>query len=91
MAEEPVVEEAREELLARTREITAGDSVRIRGSKTSGIVVSLDGDTAWLDISGKRMRVARVDLQRVAGKAPAPARAAGLPFLGAETGARCPR
>jgi DNA mismatch repair protein MutS2 len=75
MAPEPVIEEAREEALDRTRELAAGDQVRVRGSKTSGVVASLDHDTAWLDVAGKRMRVRRSELERVAGKAPAPAKA----------------
>jgi len=75
IAPEPVVTEAQEEILARTRELAAGDRVRIRGSKASGVVVSLDRDTAWLEASGKRVRVARADLQRVAGGGPAPTRA----------------
>ncbi|HLN57253.1 MAG TPA: hypothetical protein VK416_01760, partial [Thermoanaerobaculia bacterium] len=75
MAPEPVVGEAREEALARTRELAAGDRVRVRGSKTSGVLVSLDRDTAWLEVSGKRMRVKRSELEQVAGKGPAPAKA----------------
>jgi len=75
MAPEPVVGEAREEAIARTRELAAGDRVRVRGSKTSGVLVSLDRDTAWLEVSGKRMRVKRSELEQVAGKGPAPAKA----------------
>ncbi len=74
MEPEPVVTEAQEELLARGRDLEAGDPVRIRGSKTSGVIVSLDRDAVWLDVSGKRMRVARADLQRIAGGG-SPARA----------------
>jgi DNA mismatch repair protein MutS2 len=60
---EPVVAEALEKALARTRELAPGERARIRGSKTAGVVLSLDPDTAWLEIAGKRMRVARVDLE----------------------------
>jgi DNA mismatch repair protein MutS2 len=75
MAAEPVIGQARDEALARTRELAAGDRVRIRGSKTSGVVVSLDHDSAWLEVSGKRMRVGRSELQQVAGGDPAPVKA----------------
>ena len=60
---EPVVAEALEKALARTRELAPGERARIRGSKTAGVVLSLDPDTAWLEVAGKRMRVARVDLE----------------------------
>ncbi len=71
----PVVGEAREEAIARTRDLEAGDEVRVRGSKTSGVIVSLDLETAWLEVGGKRMRVSRSELEQVAGKSSGPAKA----------------
>ncbi len=75
MGPEPVVGEARAEAIARTRELEAGDQVRVRGSKTSGVIVSLDRDTAWLEVGGKRMRVSRSELEQVGGKSSAPTKA----------------
>lgn len=64
---EPVVAEALEKALARTRELAPGERARIRGSKTAGVVLSLDPETAWLEVAGKRMRVARVELEPLGG------------------------
>ena len=71
-AAEPVVAEALEEALARTRKLAPGERARIRGSKTTGVVLSLDPETAWLEVAGKRMRVARVNLEPLGGAEPAP-------------------
>jgi DNA mismatch repair protein MutS2 len=61
--EEPVLEEAREEAFARTRELAAGGRARVRGTKTEGTVLSLDREAVWLDVSGKRMRFPRIDVE----------------------------
>jgi DNA mismatch repair protein MutS2 len=58
------VEEAWEHLLERSREIVPGDRARLKGSKVDGLVASIEGDVAWLEIGGKRMRVPRTDLER---------------------------
>jgi DNA mismatch repair protein MutS2 len=68
---EPVVAEALEQALSRTRELVPGERARIRGSKTAGVVLSLDLQTAWLEVAGKRMRVARVELEPLDGAAEA--------------------
>ena len=36
---------------------------RIRGMKMEGMIVSLDAESAWLDVGGKRMRVPRTQLE----------------------------
>ena len=59
---EPILEEAREANLARTRELAVGQRARVRGTKTEGVVLSLDRETVWLDVSGKRMRFSRGQL-----------------------------
>jgi DNA mismatch repair protein MutS2 len=64
---EPVLAEAQEEALAKTRELAAGERARIRGSKTAGVILSLDAETAWLEVSGKRMRVPRANLEPLGG------------------------
>lgn len=64
------VEEAREHLLERSREISSGDRARLRGGRVEGIVASLEGEVAWLEVGGKRMRVPRTDLERL-GSSPA--------------------
>ena len=71
---EPIVEQAREEALARTRDLAAGERARVRGTKTEGVVLSLDRETVWLDVSGKRMRFSRSQVDPAAGPAPAPKR-----------------
>ena len=74
---EPVLTEAMEEALAKTRELAAGERARIRGSKTSGVVLSLDAETAWLEVSGKRMRVPRANLEPLGGGEPSPGKKRG--------------
>jgi DNA mismatch repair protein MutS2 len=69
---EPVVAEALEKALDRTRALAPGERARIRGSKTAGVVISLDPENAWLEVAGKRMRVARVDLEPLGGAPEAP-------------------
>jgi DNA mismatch repair protein MutS2 len=74
---EPVVAEALEKALARTHALAPGERARIRGSKTAGVVLSLDPDTAWLEVAGKRMRVARVDLEPLGGAEASPGKKRG--------------
>src|SRR5262249_13404514 len=68
-AEEPsIVEEARHEVFARTRELATGERARVAGSKLEGTILSLDSESVWLDVGGKRMRFAREKLEPAAGK-----------------------
>jgi len=62
---EEAVGEAREEALARSRGLSLGDYARIRGLQTAGTLASFDGDFAWLKVGGKRLRVARSELEPV--------------------------
>ena len=62
---EKAVGEAREEALARSRGLSLGDRARIRGFQTAGTLASFDGDFAWLKVGGKRLRVARSELEPV--------------------------
>ncbi|MDQ5872188.1 MAG: hypothetical protein M3547_08310, partial [Acidobacteriota bacterium] len=64
------VEEAREHLLERSREISPGDRARLRGGRVEGTVVSLEEESAWLEVGGKRMRVPRTDLERLGASEP---------------------
>jgi DNA mismatch repair protein MutS2 len=66
--EQPIVEEARHEIFARTRELAPGERARVAGSKLEGTVLSLDSESVWLDVGGKRMRFAREKLEPSAGK-----------------------
>jgi DNA mismatch repair protein MutS2 len=66
--DEPVLEEAREEAFAKTRELAVGGRARVRGTKTEGTVLSLDREAVWLDVSGKRMRFPRIELEHAAGE-----------------------
>jgi DNA mismatch repair protein MutS2 len=69
---EPVLAEAQEEAIAKTRSLAAGERARIRGSKSSGVVLSLDAEAAWIEVSGKRMRVPRANLEPLGGAEPSP-------------------
>jgi DNA mismatch repair protein MutS2 len=46
--------------------LSLGARVRLRGGKVEGVVISSDGDSSWLDVSGKRLKVSRVDLEKAA-------------------------
>ena len=77
-AETEVVGEAREERIARSRAIAAGDRVRLRGARAEGTVASIEADSAWLEVGGKRMQVPLADLERTADHSrESPPRAAG--------------
>jgi DNA mismatch repair protein MutS2 len=70
-----VVLEAREDRIARARALVPGDRARLRGTRTEGAVESVEGETAWLSVGGKRMQVPLEELERVgasAGSAPSP-------------------
>jgi DNA mismatch repair protein MutS2 len=64
-----VVVQAREERLARARALTAGDRARLRGTRSEGTVGSVEGDSAWLEIAGKRLQVPLSELERIEGAA----------------------
>jgi DNA mismatch repair protein MutS2 len=49
-SETEVVGEAREDRIARSRALTSGDRVRIRGARSEGVVASIEGETAWLEV-----------------------------------------
>jgi DNA mismatch repair protein MutS2 len=63
-----VVLEAREDRIARARALVPGDRARLRGTRTEGAVESVDGETAWLSVGGKRMRVPLQELERTGGR-----------------------
>ncbi|MEO8433199.1 MAG: Smr/MutS family protein [Acidobacteriota bacterium] len=64
---EPVLVEARAEEENRSRELGEGGRARIRGMKMEGTIVSLDAESAWLEVGGKRMRVPRTQLESAGG------------------------
>jgi DNA mismatch repair protein MutS2 len=63
VASEPALVEARQEEASRSRGLELNGRARMRGSRMEGTVVSFDGESAWLDVAGKRLRVARTDLE----------------------------
>lgn len=67
-AREPILEEAADLLEEGARGLAVGSRARMRGLSTEGTVVELDRDTAWLDVKGKRLRVARADLEGLAAR-----------------------
>ncbi|HEY6064729.1 MAG TPA: Smr/MutS family protein [Thermoanaerobaculia bacterium] len=64
-AAEGVVLEAREERVERGRTLGVGDRARLRGTRTEGVVASVEEEIAWLDVGGKRMRAPLGELERV--------------------------
>ena len=76
---EPALVEARAEERVRSRDLGEGDRARIRGMKMEGTIASLDAESAWLEVGGKRMRVARTELEPAGGndRAARPERAGG--------------
>jgi DNA mismatch repair protein MutS2 len=50
--------------------ILPGARVRLRGRKVEGIVISWEGSSGWIDISGKRLQAGRGDLEAVAPSRP---------------------
>ena len=73
VAPQPVIEEALDAERARSRDLSPGGHARLRGMKTKGTILSLNGETAWMEIGGKRVRVARSRLE------PAPDRSGATP------------
>ncbi len=63
---EAVLAEAEALVRSRSQELSIGSRVRRRGSKTEGTVLAFEDDWVWLDVSGKRMRLRRADLEPVA-------------------------
>ncbi|HSS44495.1 MAG TPA: Smr/MutS family protein, partial [Thermoanaerobaculia bacterium] len=62
-AAEPLIAEAQAEALAKTRGLVPGGHARIRGARGSGTVLSLDQETVWLEVAGKKMRLPRTELE----------------------------
>lgn len=65
---EPVIAEAEAHGRESSRALAAGSRAKLRGASTEGIIAALEADMAWLDVKGKRLRVARADLEPVAQK-----------------------
>jgi DNA mismatch repair protein MutS2 len=63
---EPVLGEAEALARSRSQELAVGSRARRRGSKTEGTVLALEEDSAWLEVSGKRMLLKRLELEPVA-------------------------
>jgi DNA mismatch repair protein MutS2 len=68
---EPILAEAAAELQEGVREIAVGSRARMRGLSTEGCVVALEGEMAWLEVKGKRMRVPRAELAVLGAPRPA--------------------
>jgi DNA mismatch repair protein MutS2 len=60
---ERILAEAREAEVLRSLRVEPGARARVRGLGAEGTVVAFEGDWAQLDVSGKRMRVRRSDLE----------------------------
>jgi len=66
VAAEPALEEARREEAAKSLGLREGGRARMRGGRSEGTVISLDAANAWLEVGGKRMKVARTELEPAA-------------------------
>jgi DNA mismatch repair protein MutS2 len=69
-ATEPVLAEADALLAESGRDLSVGSRVRMRGLSAEGVVAELDGDSAWLEVKGKRLRVPRSQLEPLAPSSP---------------------
>ena len=78
VAPEAALAEARESVLARAHALAVGDLARVRGGTISGRLEAFEGDFAWLDVAGKRLRVPRRELEPV--EANAKTRGSGKPL-----------
>ncbi len=58
----PLVQEAEELAEVSGRALLPGHAVRLRDSAVEGRLLELDGDRAWIEARGKRLRVPRADL-----------------------------
>jgi DNA mismatch repair protein MutS2 len=65
--EDPLIAQAREQAARRSVSLAAGDSARLRGLQTVGRISSIEGDIAWLEVDGKRVRVGRSELEPAEG------------------------
>ncbi len=63
VASEPVLAEADAQMREGARVVAVGSRARMRGLQTEGVVVALEGDSAWLEVKGKRIRVERAELE----------------------------
>jgi len=63
VASEPVLVEADAQMREGARVVAVGSRARMRGLQTEGVVVALEGDSAWLEVKGKRIRVERAELE----------------------------
>jgi DNA mismatch repair protein MutS2 len=62
-AADPLIAEARAQARDRSATLAAGDSARLRGLQAVGRIASLEGEIAWLEVDGKRLRVPRSELE----------------------------
>lgn len=83
-AGEPILLEAALELQDGGRDVAVGSRARMRGLATEGVVVALEGEMAWLEVKGKRMRMPRSDLEAREPAAKKKTRAAPLPEAAAQ-------
>jgi DNA mismatch repair protein MutS2 len=63
ISNEPVLVEARLQEEERSRALEVGGRARVRGGRVEGVVAALDGESAWLEMAGKRMKVPRAELE----------------------------
>jgi DNA mismatch repair protein MutS2 len=66
------IEQARRDAESRAAELVAGSPARVRGGRTAGLLVSIEGDAGWLETAGKRMRIPLSQLEPAEAPAAAP-------------------
>lgn len=61
------LEEARREAEERASELAVGSPARVKGGQTAGVLVGIEGESAWLEVAGKRMRLPLSQLEAAGG------------------------
>jgi DNA mismatch repair protein MutS2 len=64
------IDEARRELASAAGPIAVGGRARLLKGRSEGTVAAIEGDFAWLEVAGKRIRIARTDLEPVGAPLP---------------------
>ncbi|HEY6148160.1 MAG TPA: Smr/MutS family protein, partial [Thermoanaerobaculia bacterium] len=63
---EKALEAARREATERSGALAVGSPARVKGARTAGTLAAIEGDSAWIEVGGKRMRFPLVQLEPAA-------------------------
>jgi DNA mismatch repair protein MutS2 len=65
-AGEPVLAEAEREAERASGELSVGGRARLRGGKAVGTVLAREGESVWIEVGGKRLRLSASELEPLA-------------------------